>query len=268
MTISYGPYAAETLFITWAGLFAVAAIVAGGTLYVVAMARRGIGWRTTLSIGLFAVLGGVVGARLFHIVDYVDFYTGAPFQIFYIWEGGFALWGGVLGGLAAGLWKAEREWAPLSLTADAAVVPGALGLAIGRIGGFIGGDPPATESSLPWAVVYDHPHSFAYADGAAVHPVAAYEMLWDIAVVLWALRLRRSAPPGALMPLALAVWGAGRFAIAFVRLDPVTFGLQQAQWVALGVVVVVAVAWLRHWRRRSALVRAGGEAGSRPRNPG
>ena len=52
-------------------------------------------------------------------------------------------------------------------------------------------------------------------------------MLWDVAIALCVLRWGRRAPEGALMPLALAAWAAGRSFIAFVRVDPVTFGLQQ-----------------------------------------
>ena len=265
MTISYGPYTFGSPFIAWAGLFMIAGVLVGGVLFARAMARHDVERRTAFDIVLVAMFGGLAGARLFHILDYLDFFTGAPFHIVYLWEGGFSLWGGVLGGLAAGLWQAGREGLVRASTADAAVIPGALGLAIGRLGGVIGGDPPATESSLPWAVVYDHPDSFAFADGAAVHPVALYEMLWDIAIALCVIRWGRRLPEGTVMPLALAVWVAGRFVIAFARLDPATFGLQQAQWVGLIVLAAVAV-----WAWRSGLrphLRARGGDGQTPRSP-
>ncbi len=265
MTISYGPYAFGSPFITWTGLFMIAGIIIGGVLFGCALARHGSEGRTTFGVVLVSVFGGLVGARLFHMLDYLDFYTGAPFHIFYLWQGGFSLWGGVLGGLAAGLCQARREWLTNASTADAATVPGALGLAIGRLGGVIGGDPPAAESSLPWAVVYDHPDSVAFADGAAVHPAALYELLWSIAVALVVLRCRRRLPEGAVMPLALAAWGAGRAVIALVRLDPVTFGLQQAQWMGLVVVAAVVLwAWRSGLRRR---IRAQDADGPTRRSP-
>ena len=261
MTISCGPYAFGSPFITWVGLFTIAGILAGGMLFACAMPRQGASRRTSFRLVLIAVFGGLVGARLFHVLDYPDFFTGAPFHIFYLWEGGYSLWGGVLGGLAVGLWKAGREGFERASVADAAVLPGLVGLAIARMGGFLGGDPPAAGSSLPWAIVYDHPGSFAFAGGAAVHPVALYEVLWDVAIALCVVRWGRRLPTGAVMPLALAAWGAGRFAIAFVRLDPVTFGLQQAQWLGLIAVVVVAL-WV--WRSR---LRARGGGGRTPRSP-
>ena len=265
MTISYGPYAFDSPFITWVAFFTIVGILVGGVLFACAMPRQGASRRTAFRFVVISVFGGLVGARLFHILDYLDFFTGAPFHVIYLWEGGFSLWGGVLGGLAAGLCKAGREGFERAPVADTAALPGLLGLAIGRVGGFLGGDPPATESSLPWAVVYDHPGSFAFADGAAVHPVAMYELLWALVVSLVVLRWRRRLPEGAVMPLALAVWGAGRAVIAFVRLDPVAFGLQQAQWVGL-VVVAAVVLWAgcSGLRRR---FRARGGGGRRRRSP-
>ncbi|MCY4581378.1 MAG: prolipoprotein diacylglyceryl transferase [Chloroflexi bacterium] len=265
MTISYGPYAFGSPFITWAALFMLAGILVGGALFIRGTSRYGLERRTAFGIVLFSVFGGLLGARLFHILDYLDFFTAAPFHAVYLWEGGFSLWGGVLGGLAAGLWKAGREGLVRAEIADAAVAPGVLGLAVGRLGGFIGGDPAAAGSSLPLAVTYDHPHSVAFADGAAVHPVALYEMLWNIAVALCVVRWGRCVPTGVLMPLALAGWGAGRFVIAFVRLDPVTVGLQQAQWMGL---LVVAAVLLWAWRSRLWLrLRARDADGRTPRGP-
>ena len=261
MTISYGPYAFDSPFITWVGLFTIAGILVGGILFACAMPRQGASRRTSFRLVLISIFGGLVGARLFHIVDYLDFFTGAPFHIFYLWEGGYSLWGGVLGGLTVGLWKAGREGLERLPVADTAMLPGLIGFAIGRVGGVIGGDPPATGSSLPWAIVYDHPDSYAFAGGAAVHPVALYEVLLSLTIALCLLRRAKRLPEGAAMPLALAAWGAGRFAIAFVRLDPVTFGLQQAQWVGLIVVVVVA---LGVWYSR---LRARGGDGPRARSP-
>lgn len=247
MTISYGPYAFGSPFITWAALFMIAGILIGGALFARALAGHSVERRTAFGIMLFSIFGGLAGARLFHIVDYLDFFTGAPFHIIYLWEGGYALWGGVLAGLAAGLWQAGRQGLARASTADAAAFPGALGLAIGRLGGVIGGDPAAAEPSLPWAFTYDHPDSVAFAEGSAVHPVALYEILWDVAIALCVIRWGRRAPEGAVMPLALAAWAFGRFVIAFARVDPATFGLQQAQWV--GLIVVAAVA-LWAWRSR------------------
>ena len=86
MTISYGPYAFGSPFITWVGFFTIAGILVGGILFACAMPRQGASRRTSFRLVLISVFGGLVGARLFHVLDYQDFFTGAPFHIFYLWE--------------------------------------------------------------------------------------------------------------------------------------------------------------------------------------
>ena len=250
MTISAGPYAFGSALITWAGLFTLAGLLIGGALFARAVARRGAGGRDAARIVVAAALGGVAGARLLHVADYPGFYADAPFQMLYLWNGGLSLWGGVIGGLAVGLWRARRAGLRPAETADAAALPGLVGLAVGWTGSAVAGDPAAASTSLPWAVVYAHPASPAFADGAASHPVAAYETLLAGALALAVWRWGRRAPTGMLTPLALAAWGAGRFLIGFARLDPAWLGLQQTQWVALATLAAVGL-----WALRSRLRR-------------
>lgn len=250
MTISIGPYAFGSALVTWAGLATLAGLLIGGALFARAAARQGADGRTAARIVVAAALGGVAGARLLHIADYPGFYGDAPFQMLYLWNGGLSLWGGVIGGLAAGLWRARRAGLRPAETADAAALPGLVGLAVGWTGSVIGGDPAATATTLPWAIVYAHPASPAFAGGVASHPVAAYEVLLAGALALAVWRWGRRAPMGMLTLLALAGWGAGRLLIGFARLDPERLGLQQTQWVAL-----IALAAVGLWALRSRLKR-------------
>ena len=248
MTISLTPYAFGSPLITWAGLATLAGLLIGGALFARAAAPLGASRRDACAITLAASLGGIAGARLLHIADYPSFYADAPFQALYLWNGGLSLWGAVLGGLAAGLWRAGRAGLAPAETADAAALPGLAGVAVGWTGSAAAGDPAGAASSLPWAIAYAHPASPAFADGAAAHPVAAYELLLTAAVALGVRRWGRRAPRGMLAPLALAAWGAGRFLIAFVRLDPAWLGLQQTQWIGLIALAAAAFCALRSRR--------------------
>lgn len=250
MTISVGPYAFGSALITWAGLLTLAGLLVGGAMFAQAVARRGVGRRASARIVVAAALGGIAGARLLHIADYPGFYADAPFRMLYLWNGGLSLWGGVIGGLAAGLCRARMAGLRPAEAADAAAFPGLVGLAVGWAGSVVGGDPAASSTTLPWAVVYAHPASPAFADGAASHPIAAYETLLAGALALAVWRWGRRVPAGMLTPLALAAWGAGRFLIGFARLDPAWLGLQQTQWIAL-----VALAAVGLWALRSRLRR-------------
>lgn len=248
MTISLTPYAFGSPFITWAGLSALLGLLIGGALFARAAAPLGPTPRGVAATVIAASLGGLVGARLLHIADYPTFYADAPFQALYLWNGGLSLWGAVLGGLAAGAGWASRAGLSLRDAADAAALPGLVGLAIGWTGGVLTGDPVGAASSLPWAIAYAHPASPAFADGAAAHPVAAYELLLTVAVALAAWLWRGRAPKGMLAPLALAAWGAGRFLIAFARLDPTWLELRQTQWIGLAALAAVGL-WALRSRR-------------------
>ncbi len=249
MTISLTPYAFGSPFITWAGLSTLAGLLIGGALFVRASAQLGATRRDAFAIVVAASLGGIAGARLLHIADYAAFYADAPFQALYLWNGGLSLWGAALGGLAAGLWRARRAGLALGETADAAALPGIIGLAVGWAGGVVAGHPAGAAASLPWAVAYAHPASSSFADGAAAHPVAAYELLLAGAVALSVWRWGRRIPQALIVPLTLAAWGGGRFLIAFACIDPVWLGLRQTHWIGLVALAAVGV-WVFRSRRK------------------
>ncbi len=250
MTIALDSNAFGLPLLTWTALSTIAGALAGGYLFLREAGRLGADRRTLCGIVVTALLGGLLGARLFHIADYWDFYARAPFHALYLWNGGLSLWGGALGGLGAGLWAARRRGLPAAGTAAAATVPALVGLAIGRAGDFLAGERAATGSSAPWAVVYSNEGAEAHAGGESVHPVALYELLLDLAIAAAAARWGRRLPEKAVMPAALGAWAAGRFLIAFARLDPARLGMQQTQWIGLIVLAVLGAAALRAWRAR------------------
>ncbi|MDE2764829.1 MAG: prolipoprotein diacylglyceryl transferase, partial [Chloroflexota bacterium] len=202
-------------------------------------------------IALGAVFWGIVGARVFHVIDYAGFYADAPFRAAYLWSGGMALWGGLLGGGAYAAWRLRCDRPLLARTADAAALPVLIGMAVGRIGDFIVGERAAHATSLPWGVVYGHEDAAAYAGGAVVHPVAAYELLLDAALAAALWRLSGRLREGARFALAMTGYAAGRFLLSFARVDPSWGGLQQAQWIGLAV-AIAGVYWLVRTRALSA----------------
>ncbi len=250
MTIALDPNAFGLPLLTWTALGTMAGVLVGCSLFLRRASDLGADRRTLYGIVIAALLGGLLGARLLHIADYWDFYARAPFQALYLWNGGLSLWGGALGGLAAGLCAARRQGLPLPETSAAATVPALVGLAIGRAGDLLAGERAATGSMAPWAVVYANESTEAYAGGASVHPVALYELMLDLAIAAAVTSWSRRLPSGAVMLAALAAWAGGRFLIAFVRLDPAHLGLQQTQWVGLVMLAGISIAALRSRKRQ------------------
>ncbi len=206
------------------------------------VAKEGLSEDIIYSMAPWAVLGGIIGTRLVHVIDYWGFYSANPGVIFAIWRGGMALWGAILGGTLTGLIFARIKGFALARYADLIGLGLILGQAIGRIGDIINGEHTSTATSLPWGVVYTHPDSSSYGL-PPTHPAVAYELLMDLFIfgILWKLR-GRIQPDGSLFLLYLILYSTGRFFLSFLRLDSntVLLSLNQPQWISL-LVLAVAV---------------------------
>ena len=193
------------------------------------------------TVALFAIPGGVMGARVLHVLDKIDYYVAHPGSILAFQEGGLSLFGAIIGGTAAGVAAALVMRLPLRHLADQTAPGIILAQAVGRIGCTINGDAYGTSTSLPWGLLYTHPDAYS-PPGHVGHPAAVYEIFWDLLVfgVLW--RWRRSRrPEGSTFLLYACLYSLGRFFISFVRADAVVWaGLQQAHILSLLVVAVGA----------------------------
>jgi phosphatidylglycerol:prolipoprotein diacylglycerol transferase len=198
-------------------------------------------------IAFAALGGGLVGARLYWVVENWD--MAADNLLASLFGGSGLVWyGGALGGALAVLaWARWRGMLGLGLLDLCA--PGlALGYAVGRVGCQVSGDGDYGQAwDGPWAMAY--PNGEVPID-EPVHPTPIYESLAMglIALALW--RLRDRLRPGVLFALYLAAAGIERFAVEFVRRnDQVLAGLTAAQLESL-VLVAAGIAWLTVARAR------------------
>ena len=188
----------------------------------------GVGW---------AIAGGVVGARLFHVLDHLPYYSENLLEAFAIWQGGIAVYGGFVGGVLAGVLAARALGIPVWPALDAGGVGMLVGQAIGRLGCLVNGDAWGGPTGCPCGVVYWHEHALLPPEllGVPTHPYPLYEIA-GVALVLglvW-LAVRRGSRPGTTFLLATVGYAALRFSLTFVRQEPiVALGLQEAQLVAL-----------------------------------
>ena len=234
---AFGPFS-----VSWHGLFIVVAIVVGVWLPARLVAKAGLSADTIYSMAPWIVLGGIIGTRLVHVIDYWDDYSINPGAIVAIWRGGMSIWGAILGGTLAGLIFARIKGLAFGRYADLIGLGVILAQAIGRIGDIINGEHRSTVTSLPWGVVYTHPDSSSFGL-PPTHPAVAYELLMDLFIfgILWKLR-GRVQPVGSLFLFYLIFYSIGRFFLSFLRLDSNTvfLSLNQVQWISL-LVLVVAV---------------------------
>ncbi|MBI2848668.1 MAG: prolipoprotein diacylglyceryl transferase [Chloroflexi bacterium] len=228
--------------LTWHGLFTAVAVIVGVWL----AGRRIRGTSITedqfYSVALWAIIGGIIGARLFHVVDQWAYYSRNLLTILAIQEGGLAIYGAIVGGVFASgvyaIWRRIPVWTFLDAGAPGLV----LGQAIGRIGDVINGEHHGLATDLPWGFNYVHPNTLGER-GVVAHPAVVYEMVWDIIVLGLLLAVgRRLKVKGSLFLLYAILYAIGRYFISFFRVDTLIgfglVGLRQAQVIAVLVIVV------------------------------
>ncbi|MET9240346.1 prolipoprotein diacylglyceryl transferase [Nonomuraea sp. NPDC003709] len=220
---------------------------------------------TIVDIAVPAVIFGLIGGRLYHVITDWQTYFGSraikePIQALFIWEGGLGIWGAISLG-ALGVWFAVRKRGiSMSAVADT-VAPGiAFAQAIGRWGNWFNQELYGSPTTLPWGLEIDADHGGE--PGVLYHPTFLYESLWDVAlgfVLLFAGR-RFALRHGRLFALYVAGYTLGRFWIEGLRIDPVggvdhavTFlGLRINQWTSI-VLFVAALAYFWLSRNRDSV---------------
>jgi phosphatidylglycerol:prolipoprotein diacylglycerol transferase len=245
--------------------------------------RRGYDPEYSSSIVIVAAVMGLVGSRVYAILDDLPTYLADPKSM--IFSGaGFVFYGGLIGGIL-GTYLVSR-WYRISFgaTVDMSAPALAIGQAIGRLGCQLAGDGDwGLPSTLPWAMTYpkaivgwsgdtvlklgDHyqlvPACTSYADclNVRVHPAPVYETILYLGVfaILWSMR-KTSHRGGRLFYWYLVLAGAARFMVEFVRVNPrVFYGLSEAQLIAFAMMILGGIALILTRERGRA------ESGQHPR---
>src|SRR5450759_3583040 len=146
------------LMFRWYGLIVMFAIGAGIWVASREARRKGLAEADLGDAILCVLLAGILGARLFHVIDHWPAaFAGNPLRALYIWEGGLAIWGAVIGGLLALTNYAWQRGLRLAVLVDT-IVPGlVLGQAIGRLACIITGDAIGKATTGPIGFRYLNP---------------------------------------------------------------------------------------------------------------
>ena len=245
---SPGPIAVEIgpLTIRWYGILMAFAMGLGLLLAYREARRRDVDPDELLKTAELALVGGLIGARLYYVAFSWEYYSHFPQKIIAVWEGGPAIHGGILGGLLLGGAYTWRKRLPLALYLDIVAPSLALGQAIGRWGNYFNEEAFGRPADLPWKLFISPPHRpLPYLREEFFHPTFLYESLWDLGVygllvLVFRRRLERAA--GALFLVYVGLYSAGRFWVEGLRTDSLMLGpLRVAQLVSLLALVVALV---------------------------
>jgi phosphatidylglycerol:prolipoprotein diacylglycerol transferase len=167
-------------------------------------------------VGLWGLLGGVIGARLVYVLLTPSLLAN-PAHIFHIWEGGMTFYGGLAGGILAGALVCRARGVNVADMADLAALSFPLGYALGRVGCFFNGCCYGGVCDLPWAVRFHDPGVLGGATSPS-HPAQLYSALISLAIYGLLTRVERTRRfRGQLMLAYIFLYGVYRFCIEFVR---------------------------------------------------
>lgn len=199
------------------------------------------------TVTLLALGGGIFGAKLFHLIEnYRDFFADPVGTIFS--GAGLTFYGGLLVAIAAIVIYARRKKISFLIFADAAAPSLILAYGIGRIGCQLAGDGDyGIPTDLPWGMAY--PNGLVPTN-EIVHPAPVYETITAITMffILWALR-KKYSNTGAIFGLYLVFAGIERLLVEFIRINPLYWGLSQAQWISIALILFGG--WLFNKKRVS-----------------
>ena len=218
-----------------------------------------------LDVLLWAVIGGVVGARAYFVIFQWEMYRDNLLKIFAFREGGLAIYGGVIGAVVVGWIACRVKKTPFLPVLDGGLTGLLLAQAVGRWGNFFNCEAFGSNTTLPWGMTSDtiSRYLFNMADTLAaqgmlvdptvpVHPTFFYEFVWNLlGFLLLAFVLTPRRRYDGQVSLGYMAWyGLGRFFIEGLRTDSLMLGSYRvSQLLALalcaGSVLLMAVLWFR-----------------------
>lgn len=251
VAISIGP-----IKIYWYGIIIALAMLIGISLATKEAQKLGLEEDTMVDMALWAIPIGFIGARLYYVLFKWDYYIQNPSEIIAIWNGGIAIYGGLIAGGLAVYWFARRKKMTLTLLLDILAPSALLAQSIGRWGNFINQEAhggPVTRQFLENLYLPEFIINQMNINGTYYHPTFLYESLWSLLgfILLIILRNQKGLLRRGEVALSYVIWYSfGRFFIEGMRTDSLWIGDIMRVSQMLSLVLFISAIILLVYRRR------------------
>ena len=226
----------------WYGLFFASTFVWGLFIFRYMFRQEGRPLDQVYDLVLYVIAGTVLGARLGHVLFYnPGYYLSQPWKVLFVWEGGLASHGAVVGILTS-VWIYSRMFPrqPFLWVCDRIGMSVPLSGCLIRLGNFFNSEILGTPTEMPWGVI------FARIDPVPRHPVQLYEAFCYLLIFLvqfrFYLRYKGGCPPGYLFGRFFVLIFGARFFMEFFKEGQSAFEagwlLTMGQWLSLPAVLV------------------------------
>lgn len=222
--------------------------------------RKAYTWKMSLDsmvdVLIYGIIGAVVGARAYYVIFQWDYYKDNLGDIFKIWEGGLAIYGGIIGGIIAAYFVCKKTKLPFLKLLDLVGMSLLIGQGIGRWGNYTNQEAFGVNTTMPWGMtsdkiveyIYTHQSEFAkngieMNPDLPVHPTFLYESLWCLLgfVILYIVCQKFYKFDGQLILGYGIIYGLERMVVEGLRIDSLYIGntdLRVSQVVSLALVLV------------------------------
>ena len=251
--------------IRWYGII----IAFGFTLAVLFGGRTAYKWKINLDkmidILLWGTIGGIFGARLYYVIFSWDYYSAHPADIIKIWEGGLAIYGGIIGGLLCAFIVCKVEKVNYMNLLDMASMSLLIGQGIGRWGNFANQEAFGSFTGGNWGMMsetvaeyiaqnpeyynlqnVDNIPAYISENDLYVHPTFFYESVWCLlGFALLYIVMRKCRKFSGQLFLSYGVWyGVERAVVEGMRSDSLYIGESNIRVSQLLSAVLAAVCFI------------------------
>ncbi|MDY4004155.1 prolipoprotein diacylglyceryl transferase [Ligilactobacillus saerimneri] len=240
----------------WYGIIIASAMVLAVFLAVNEGQKRGIKEDTIYDLLLWGLPLALICARLYYVIFQWQYYRVYPSEIYRIWDGGIAIYGGLIGAFIVVLVLCKRQEISAWLMLDVVAPTVILAQGIGRWGNFVNQEAHGRATSRFFLQSLHLPEwiiNQMRINGVYYQPTFLYESVWDILgfILLVSLRHRLHLFKQGEIFLAYLIWYAlGRFFIEGMRTDSLMLGaLRVSQWLSLLLFIGAIIVGV--WRRRN-----------------